>query len=162
MRGQLAREIRSCEICRRGLVYAVVPTSGVTPEPPQMYGPELNGGQKPAALAVWDRAIAEAAAAEETRLMELHMPPALVLDDVLPPQTIGTAFIGPGVPGGHSYMCDHVPVQQGDERWLIAPGVICACPFGAITPVGECRQLTNCRTCQFYKWSNGLVPDNRL
>jgi hypothetical protein len=75
-----------------------------------MYGPKLNGGQMPAALAVWDRAIAEAAAAEETRLMELHMPHALVLDDVLPPQTIGTAFIGPGVPGGHSYMCDHVPV----------------------------------------------------
>jgi hypothetical protein len=85
---------------RRGHVYAVVPTSGVTPEPPQMYGPELNGGQMPAALAVWDRAIAEATAAEETRLMELQMPPALVLDDVLPPQTIGTAFIGPGVPGG--------------------------------------------------------------
>ena len=110
MRGQLAREIRSCEICRRCLVYAVVPTSGATHEPPQMYGPELNGGQMPAALAVWDRAIAEAAAAEETHLMELHTPLALVLDDVLPPQTIGTAFIGPGVPGGHSYMCDHVPV----------------------------------------------------
>ena len=86
MRGQLAREIRSCEICRRGLVYAVVPTSGVTPEPPQMYGPKLNGGQKPAALAVWDRAIAEAAAAEETRLMELHMPPAIVLDRMCCPR----------------------------------------------------------------------------
>ena len=65
MRGQLAREIRSCEICRRGLVYAVVPTSGATHEPPQMYGPELNGGQMPAALAVWDRAIAEAAIEDE-------------------------------------------------------------------------------------------------
>jgi hypothetical protein len=60
---------------RGGRVYVVVPTSGLTREPPQMYGPELNGGQMPAALAVWDRAIAEAAAAEETRLMELQMPP---------------------------------------------------------------------------------------
>jgi hypothetical protein len=60
------------------------------------------------------------------------------------------------------YMCDHVPVQQGDERWLIAPGVVCTCPFGSIAPIGEYGQLTNCRTCQFYKWSNGLVPDDRM
>ena len=63
------------------------------------------------------------------------------------------------------YTCDHVPAQQGDARWPIAPGEICMCPFGAAQPVGPDGlqfQLTNCRSCQFYKWSNGLVLDNRL
>jgi hypothetical protein len=60
------------------------------------------------------------------------------------------------------YVCDHVPEQQGDARWSIAPGVVCMCPFGEFMPVGAYGQLTNCRSCQFYKWSNGLVPDNRL
>ena len=60
------------------------------------------------------------------------------------------------------YVCDHVPEQQGDVRWLIAPGVVCMCPFGEVMAVGQYGQLTNCRSCQFYKWSNGLVPDNRL
>ena len=66
------------------------------------------------------------------------------------------------------YVCDHVPEQQGDARWLIAPGVVCMCPFGEVMPVGPYGQLTNCRSCQFYKCqsykcqSNGLVPDNRL
>jgi hypothetical protein len=59
-------------------------------------------------------------------------------------------------------MCDHVPDQHGDERWLIAPGAVCTCPFGSRAPTGEYGQLTNCLTCQFYKWSNGLVPDNRV
>ena len=61
-----------------------------------MYGPELNGGQMPAALAVWDRAIAEATAAEETHLMELHTPLALVLDDVLPRKRSGLRSSGLG------------------------------------------------------------------
>jgi hypothetical protein len=34
------------------------------------------------------------------------------------------------------YVCDHVPEQQGDARWLIAPGVVCTCPFGEVMPVG--------------------------
>jgi hypothetical protein len=86
-----------------------------------------------------------------------HGAPGLSYAEGSPPRAIykGTMRV-------RMYMCDHVPAQQGDERWLIAPGGVCACPFGAITPVGEYGQLTNCRTCQFYKWSNGLVPDNRL
>jgi hypothetical protein len=68
-----------------------------------MYGSELGGGQMPAAVVVWDHAMAEAMAEEQARLMELQMPPLSVLDDVLPPRTVGTAFIGPGVPGGRSY-----------------------------------------------------------
>ena len=46
---------------RRGRVYVEMPTSGVTPAPPRIYGSELRGGQALAAIVVWDQTAAQAA-----------------------------------------------------------------------------------------------------
>jgi hypothetical protein len=51
----------------------------------------------------WNQADAEMAVAEVDRLMELQIPPAQALDDVVPTQTIGSAFAGNGVPGGRPF-----------------------------------------------------------
>ena len=58
----------TAEQAQRGLVYVRVPTSGVIPEPPQLYGPEIDGGQMHAALVEWNQAAAYMAAAEMDRL----------------------------------------------------------------------------------------------
>ena len=53
------------------------------------------------------------------------------------------------------YMCAHVAdfLPNG-----IGPGSVCQCAWGPHTDAGG----RNCDTARFYKWSNGIVPDNRL
>ena len=84
---------------QRGRVFVEMPTSGVDPAPPRIYGPEVRGGQALVAIVavetngvVWDHAAAQAMAEEEARLMQLQITtlveqyyPAPALADVLPP-----------------------------------------------------------------------------
>jgi hypothetical protein len=55
--GQLFEALSlTAEQAQRGPVYARVPTSGVIPQPPQLFGPQIDGGQMPPALIEWNQA----------------------------------------------------------------------------------------------------------
>ena len=59
------------------------------------------------------------------------------------------------------YMCRHVPVQQDNPAWMVAPGEMCQCPWSDGTMHVDGMQM-NYESCRFFKWSNGMMPDNHL
>jgi hypothetical protein len=97
--GQLTEALSlTAEQVQRDPVYVRIPTSSVVPQPLQLFGPQIDGGQMPPQLIEWNQA-----ETEMNRLMGLQMEPALTIDDVLPAQTIESAFAGSGVLGARSF-----------------------------------------------------------
>ena len=84
----------TAEQVRRDPVYVRIPTSGVVPHPPQLFGPQIDGGQMPPQLIEWNQA-------EMTRLMGLQMEPAQTIDDALPAQTTESVI-------SEGYVCEKI------------------------------------------------------
>ena len=55
------------------------------------------------------------------------------------------------------YMCEHVADRTVVPDWRQS-GQLCQCPWATRTDVGG----RNCGTARYYKWRNGIVPDNHV